>query len=704
MNPRLRTNFFCNRDLSDDWVTWLSNELTRINDIRIDKAGAGTAPALLDKNAITLFLSEGIRPDPRSVIWRMTDGDWRQVWGIVAKVPEHKGRWKQNRTLIRKRTTELWDTAKRIRFYHDFGEAHARKVFRLKPLSDKRLACEFPSINATDLPVEMHEQALLWFRLIHGHFLTDLADPVQTERRCSVERIGFLSTVIYEFDHAKKTVTCFIKNAVGEIHDTRLAADLVRPLSTDEWLHRYVNHWIRRLPEQFAPMQNWLWRCLKLEFERLGILSDIRKLLARTFPIDTEVKDIALRLRDSKGRDALSSFDYAMAWQNRETLRDYRKSAPKAMFAYRLGQQSEKLLPDADLAGLKTHFNKEGIRPAGWKLLLRNGVQLDRICSQAKSSYGLAELTALLRLLQDFSGQLWPSTPVLMACLQSARPYQRIPQGFLRALHREYEKHDDSYYQDTLLTTDVPLVLQWLWEAEPGLDHNQRRASWRFWYASALDWELEKNKELEETQWDGLIEPFVCGQFLVEPITNAKLLLLEGRFMRHCIADYTEYCVDGNWVIFSIRNRLSSARKATVAFEIDDKNCKVELDDARGLFNTGLSKEEQAVVKVIEMRCNRKLASKGITIDNCKFEFQCPKSWNSLKRDYQNDDIRHCSSCEKPVYLCKTDNELAKHMACGHCIAIKPKKVDTENEYKERLLIGSVEPLNYLAGDRLDRD
>jgi hypothetical protein len=704
MKAQLRTNFFCNRDLSEDWVKWLGKELSRINDARADEAANGRTPLLLDKESIALFLQEGIRSGPQSPLWLMTDEDWRQVWGIIAKVPEHTGRWKQNRTLMRQRIRELWETAARINFYREFGDAHVRKVFNHKPLTAQRLACEFPTLDLMGLPVDLQVQAVEWFRIIHGQFLIDLADPVQTQRKGPAERVGFLRTVIYEFHHTKKTVTCFVKNAMGEIYDTKGAADLVRPLPTDEWLHLYVKHWMRRIPAEFEAMDGWLQRSLELEFKRLEVIKDIRTLLVKTYPIDKGVKDIALRLRDSREAAVLNSRDYEMAWQNREVLQDYRKSAPRAMVAYRLIQQEEQLPPDADMAELKACLHKEGVNQTGWRLLLRHGVRLERICRKAKDNYRIDELIALLRILQGFVGREQPCEAVLVACLRHARAYQLIPQGFTRAAQAEYEKSTTTEQRDSMFRHDFPLILQWLWEADPTLDHNQQRASWRFWQTSAINWEVEKDKELENTCWDGILDPFVCSSFLVQPLTNAKELLMEGRAMRNCIADYADGCLEGEYLAFSLLDRDSRQRRALVGIYIEKESDILTVDEVKGLANRAATLEEEAVAQVIKKRCERYYAGKGLTIDNCKFEFQCPKSWDALRHDPAHDDVRHCNSCEKPVYLCRTDNDLAKHTACGHCVAIMLKKPETNVHNQQAHLVGYVTPQYHIPGTQLRWD
>jgi uncharacterized protein (TIGR02996 family) len=58
-------------------------------------------------------------------------------------------------------------------------------------------------------------------------------------------------------------------------------------------------------------------------------------------------------------------------------------------------------------------------------------------------------------------------------------------------------------------------------------------------------------------------------------------------------------------------------------------------------------------------------------IENCdqRFAFQCPKQWEKLQG---TDDpaVRHCDTCKKKVYYCRTKREAYDHAQQGDCVAI----------------------------------
>jgi len=57
-------------------------------------------------------------------------------------------------------------------------------------------------------------------------------------------------------------------------------------------------------------------------------------------------------------------------------------------------------------------------------------------------------------------------------------------------------------------------------------------------------------------------------------------------------------------------------------------------------------------------------------IRNCKFRFQCNKTWQNLDMT-SSVNIRVCRVCGEQVYLCVSDDELRRAMEANHCVAIR---------------------------------
>lgn len=70
-----------------------------------------------------------------------------------------------------------------------------------------------------------------------------------------------------------------------------------------------------------------------------------------------------------------------------------------------------------------------------------------------------------------------------------------------------------------------------------------------------------------------------------------------------------------------------------------------------------------------------------------KFRFQCPKQWEQLASG-DNPDVRHCDTCQRNVYLCKSFADVGKHSSEGHCVAIGFSESES---VEETWLIGDID-------------
>lgn len=79
------------------------------------------------------------------------------------------------------------------------------------------------------------------------------------------------------------------------------------------------------------------------------------------------------------------------------------------------------------------------------------------------------------------------------------------------------------------------------------------------------------------------------------------------------------------------------------------------------------------------------MASNDFRIRNCSdndFEFSCPKSWDGLKPAFSA-GIRQCDQCERWVYLCHSDKDIALYSSLNYCIAVPATAADGALPMKE---------------------
>jgi hypothetical protein len=97
------------------------------------------------------------------------------------------------------------------------------------------------------------------------------------------------------------------------------------------------------------------------------------------------------------------------------------------------------------------------------------------------------------------------------------------------------------------------------------------------WFSFERRYEKWRNEEAnmhEElapapAQWDELVPSMDVGDFRFVPLASATALVVEGRQMQHCIADYAHRCRIESLRAFSIRNCESGKRLATMTIKED---------------------------------------------------------------------------------------------------------------------------------------
>ena len=99
--------------------------------------------------------------------------------------------------------------------------------------------------------------------------------------------------------------------------------------------------------------------------------------------------------------------------------------------------------------------------------------------------------------------------------------------------------------------------------------------------------------------------------------------------------------------------------------------------DIAALENTLRFALERAIclvpVRQDEMQAAIKLHFCDVMVDECGlgvgFRFRCPQEWHNMVPT-EAADVRYCTQCEKPVYLCTSTDEALEHACQNHCVAV----------------------------------
>ena len=70
---------------------------------------------------------------------------------------------------------------------------------------------------------------------------------------------------------------------------------------------------------------------------------------------------------------------------------------------------------------------------------------------------------------------------------------------------------------------------------------------------------------------------------------------------------------------------------------------------------------------------------KKATIENCEFEFECPKKWAELEQTNIK-SVRYCNQCDRNVFLSVTTDEFSRNALKGRCVAIPITKSSSSFE------------------------
>ena len=233
------------------------------------------------------------------------------------------------------------------------------------------------------------------------------------------------------------------------------------------------------------------------------------------------------------------------------------------------------------LDGLRQALKSLGVESRAWRLYLETGEDLIAPLVNRLSRLDLdtarREVAAFLRLIQAGEMDVPPPRQMVEALnrLRLPRPvFEKVPPYLFRALWKACAQRVYALKPvQAWLSSDVIPLIEWFVRTrqDDHMDGNRRRATWSFYEEHWSDW-LEKPACADGTRrWAPVLPRFETGPFLVQEISTEAGLHDEGVGMSHCVASWVGDCLAKDVHIFSIRDRKSAARLATLALQADDE-------------------------------------------------------------------------------------------------------------------------------------
>ena len=74
-------------------------------------------------------------------------------------------------------------------------------------------------------------------------------------------------------------------------------------------------------------------------------------------------------------------------------------------------------------------------------------------------------------------------------------------------------------------------------------------------------------------------------------------------------------------------------------------------------------------MRVAEVLQGRPITTEDGIFITCRFQNLCKRTWGDLSAITGEKQVRYCNECMKPVFLCRTHDELIKHAQASHCLS-----------------------------------
>lgn len=452
-----------------------------------------------------------------------------------------------------------------------------------------------------------------------------LARPVRVQKlRPNVWRVVVFGCLTYTVFPDEGRIAS--GRRVGKGHEYfDFTFEVGKPLATPYWIRYVLEHigLIDRSQQDLLCSDEDLkqdMRLLEVTLYRLllrePLFRELRdKTLPRALNIPRDILWIAMASRTRQKGPMLTSYELARVWRNAAAFRQVARENPQLLpllNAFLFWRRKDFKPEDGDpVAAIKAALRRDGLSDAAWRYLTRHGARLFKVAwsiTGPQTSFGVARhyLQAL-----EYAGLPPPPPPsvaraFLHAHAEHIRHDVRLNEGFERAIDpdvlglslREADIQRSSPFLPGFIE-EFLAVCQWSSEIGVLMRENGTKPRWP-WLAKQARL-VEADQALMEVSrfeaWPTRVPEFESGPWLVKPVLNSLELFHEASAMRNCLQKYLESCQTGKTEIYSVRERDTGKRKASIGLAFSDTFAA--LFDVKGFANQPPDKDIERLANAL---------------------------------------------------------------------------------------------------------
>ncbi len=424
------------------------------------------------------------------------------------------------------------------------------------------------------------------------------------------QRMVLLDQVSWVVDHTMKELRQEVRDETQEWRDTGLVFDIRSPLNTPDWIGHVVKPVLTELQLQIpstatGSLFNWLKRNLEFRFHNSEWLGPVREQIFQHCQVMPGLYLAVTEIYSLKNRHTVNSKTYSQFWSNAPLWSEFIDKAPQLLHFYYWYKEYFALPAGENLGAVREDCLEDFWQPATWRFLAGHGRKCYEDFHQPHLPHdrnffnflGFVEMQKRANLDEPLPADL---ARVLGSVLQTIDiDSMPIDPRILRVGARQWKAENLKGNGKQFAETDWLEILVWMRDGQPSFDKNQWRAGWG---AIWRQFQLRRADTGGFRQWESLIDEFVIDQWRVVPLVDELSLAQEGLAMKNCVGTAAESCIAGIYQIFSIADKETNTRLATVA--LVKKNEKWTVEQVKGKCNSEVDYMVERVAQMILERYN----------------------------------------------------------------------------------------------------